>query len=437
MLDLLGGLFSLFFSPTSPQLEPLQLTDWSPWLDPSWVQSITTPSPDPIAQLAVQQHLGALAGLGFPTSGQGVWMQTSNQVLVEHQGTVPLSAASLTKIATTFATLTRLGPNHQFETIFSTTAPIQDGVVAGDLIVQGGGDPLFVWEEGIAVGNALNQAGIRQVKGNLIVTGNFVMNFEEDRQSSANALKQALDANLWSGEIEAQHQKLPPGTARPQVLIQGSVQIGGSSSSANLLPVLRHQSMPLVDLLKAMNVYSNNVMSQMLADAVGGASAVTRQVVELTKISPSEISLINGSGLGMENRLSPRAATTILVATQRYLQARQFTIADVYPILGRDVGTLEGRQTPIGTVVKTGTLNEVSALAGVLPTRDRGLVWFTIINLGGGDIGNFHSQQDLLLQQVQQVWGVASLAAAKPTHPTQNGAAQLGATIRNQPVGSN
>jgi D-alanyl-D-alanine carboxypeptidase/D-alanyl-D-alanine-endopeptidase (penicillin-binding protein 4) len=364
-------------------------------------------------------------------------MQAGNQVLVEHQGTVPLSAASLTKMATTFATLTLLGPNHQFETSFSTTAPIQDGVMAGDLVVQGGGDPLFVWEEGIAVGNALNQAGIRQIKGNLIVTGNFVMNFEEDRQSSAEALKQALDANLWSGEIEAQYQKLSPGTPRPQVEIQGNVQVRGSDSSANLLPVLRHQSMPLVNLLKAMNVYSNNVMSQMLADSVGGAAAVTRQVVELTKIPPSEIHLINGSGLGMENRLSPRAATTILVATQRFLQARQLTVADVYPILGQDVGTLEGRQTPVGTVVKTGTLNEVSALAGVLPTRDRGLVWFTIINLGGGDIGNFHLQQDFLLQQVQQVWGAASLAAAKPTNSTKNGAAQLGAAVRNQLAGSN
>lgn len=433
VLDLLGGLFSLFFSPTS-KIEPLQATDWSPWLDPSWVQSITTPSPDPIAQLAAQQHLGALASLGFASAGQGIWMQTSNQVLVEHQGTVPLPAASLTKIATTFATLTLLGPNHQFETTFSTTAPIQAGVVAGDLIVQGGGDPLFVWEEAIAVGNALNQAGIRQVQGNLIVTGSFVMNFEENPQNSATALKQALNASLWSGEIEAQYQKLPPGTPRPQVVIQGNTQVGHPNSTHSALPVLRHQSMPLVALLKAMNVYSNNVMAQLLADSVGGAAAVTRQVVELTKISPTEISIINGSGLGMENRLSPRAASTILVATQRYLQARQLTIADVYPILGRDVGTLAGRQTPLGTVVKTGTLNEVSALAGVLPTRDRGLVWFTIINLGGGDIGSFHAQQDLLLQRLQQTWGEAALAAARPTSSTQDSLAKLGAAIRNIPV---
>lgn len=429
MLELLGGLFSLFVNP-APKIAPLQATDWSLWLEPGWVQAMVAPSPDPIAQLAVQAHLGGLESLGLSSSRQGVWMQTDYQVLAEHQGTTLLSAASLTKTATTFAALNTWGPQHRFETTFSTTAPIQAGVVVGDLMVQGGGDPLFVWEEAIAVGNALNQAGIRQIQGDLIVTGNFVMNFEETAQTSANALKQALDSSLWSEAIEAQYQKLPPGTARPQVRIEGSVQVGRPMDATAQL-VLRHQSMPLVDLLKAMNVYSNNVMAQMLADSVGGAAAVSRQVVELIKIAPEEIQLVNGSGLGEANRISPRAVTTIMVATQHYLQAHQLTIADVYPILGRDVGTLEGRQTPSGTVVKTGTLNEVSALAGVLPTRDRGLVWFAIVNLGAGDIGDFHAQQDWLLQRVQQAWGEASMTAIQPTQALQNGDSTLGAAERN------
>lgn len=429
MLDLLGGLFSIFISST-PKVEPLQATNWSPWLDPVWVQSLVAPSPDPIAQLAVQQHLGALASLGFSSNSQTVWMQTGNQVLVDHQGSLPLSAASLTKVVTTLAALDFWGPNHQFETLFSTTTPIQAGVVQGDLVVQGGGDPFFVWEEAIAVGNALSQAGIREVKGNLIITGNFAMNFDTDPLASGNALKQALNANLWSGDIANQYQNLPPGTPRPQVAIQGNVQLGGTDQSA--IPVVRHQSMPLIDLLKAMNVYSNNFMAQMLADSLGGASVISAKVSELTKIPPEEIQLSNGSGLGMENRLSGRAVTTTLIATQRYLQARQFTIADVYPVIGRDGGTLKGRQTPPGTIVKTGTLNEVSALAGVLPTRDRGLVWFSIINLGGGDIGNFHQQQDLLLSRVQQSWGEAVPSSVKPTDHARDGINRLGAALRNQ-----
>lgn len=428
MLDLLGGLFSIFVSST--KVEPLQATNWSPWLDAIWIQSLVAPSPDPIAQLAVQQHLQALAALGLSSNGQAIWMQTGNQVLVDHQGATALSAASLTKVVTTLAALDAWGPNHQFETVFSTTAPIQAGIVQGDLIVQGNGDPFFVWEEAIAVGNALNQAGIREVKGNLVIAGNFAMNFDTDPLASGNALKQGLNSGLWSEEVVAQYQNLPPGTQRPQVVIQGTVQLGSVNPSAT--PVLRHQSMPMVDLLKAMNVYSNNFMAQMLADSVGGAAAMSRRVSELTKIPLEEIQLSNGSGLGMENRLSGRAVTTMLIATQRYLQARQFTIADVYPVIGRDGGTLKGRQTPGGTIVKTGTLNEVSALAGVLPTRDRGLVWFSIINLGAGDIGNFHEQQDLLLTRVQQSWGEALPSSIKPTDPSPNRLNQLGAALRNQ-----
>lgn len=429
MLDLLGGIFSVFFS-SAPKVEALQATNWSPWSDVSWVQSLVAPSPDPVAQLAVQQHLSALSSLGLSSTGQGIWMQTGNQVLVEHQGTTPLSAASLTKVVTTLAALTTWGPNHQFETVFSTDAPIEAGVVQGDLFVQGGGDPYFVWEEAIAVGNALNQAGIRQVQGNLVIAGNFAMNFDVDTLTSGNALKQALNASLWSSEIETQYRNLPSGTQRPQVVIQGAVKLAPVSESAK--PVLRHQSMPLVNLLKAMNVYSNNFMAQTFADALGGAETMAQQVAELTKLPPEEIRLINGSGLGIENRLSPRAVATMLIATQRYLQARQLTIADVYPIIGQDGGTLKWREAPSGTVVKTGTLNEVSALAGVLPTRDRGLVWFTIINLGSGDIGNFHRQQDLLLTKVQQGWGNAIPPTVQPTPQTRTDASLLGTASRNQ-----
>jgi serine-type D-Ala-D-Ala carboxypeptidase/endopeptidase (penicillin-binding protein 4) len=65
------------------------------------------------------------------------------------------------------------------------------------------------------------------------------------------------------------------------------------------------------------------------------------------------------------------------------------------------------RKIPLGTTVKTGTLNEVSALTGALPTRDRGLVWFTIIN-HGTQIVQLRQQQDHLLQTLLTNWGQPS-----------------------------
>ena len=79
--------------------------------------------------------------------------------------------------------------------------------------------------------------------------------------------------------------------------------------------------------------------------------------------------------------------------------------------------------------MKTGTLNEVSALAGMLPTRERGLVWFTLINQGQG-IEFFRNEQDRLLQRLAKHWQVV------PTIPLVPNADQvfLGDPRRNVPA---
>ncbi|MBD3883052.1 D-alanyl-D-alanine carboxypeptidase [Phormidium tenue FACHB-886] len=436
MQDIFGGLLSLFLNPT-PQLEALRTANWSTWLDPSIVQVLATPVPDPTAEAVIQQHLAGLQALGTPNSNQAVWIQIGKLTLAEHQGMTPLPAASLTKIATTLAALTTWGPDHQFETLVSTNGTLQNGVLTGDLVVSGEGDPFFVWEEAIALGNALNRAGIREVTGNLVIKGNFTMNYEFDPQTSGNLLKQGLNADTWAGEVEAQFDRLPPGTPRPQVLINGAVQVAAPTGS--LKPVVRHQSMPLATILKSMNIYSNNPMSEMLANSLGGAQAVADKAAIAADVPRDEIQINRGSGLGMDNRISPRAVVAMLMAIQQQLQSHQLTIADLFPIAGKDGGTLAGRRTPDSAVVKTGTLNEVSAFAGVLPTRDRGLVWFAIINLGAGNIGDYHNQQDLLLQNLQTVWGKPTTLplSVKPKDSSRNPINWLGAGERNQIVWPN
>ncbi|MBW4657310.1 MAG: D-alanyl-D-alanine carboxypeptidase [Drouetiella hepatica Uher 2000/2452] len=406
--------------------------NWSGWLDSSLVQTLTTPIPDPAAEAAIQQHLDALKAMGFPPENQAVLIQMGNQTLAEHQSSTPLSAASLTKIATTLAALTTWGPDYQFETLVSTNGTLKNGVLNGDLIVLGTGDPFFVWEEAIALGNALNQAGVRQVTGDLVITGNFSMNFEP-MAASGDLLKQGLDADLWSGEAAAQYEKLPVGTPRPQVKIMGAVRVG-AMPGATSQPLIRHQSMPLATILKSMNIYSNNPMSEMLANSLGGAQVVAQKAAEAANVPIAEIQIARGSGLGVENRISSRAVVAMLISIQDYLQKHQMDVSDLFPIAGRDGGTLEGRLTPESAVVKTGTLNEVSAFAGVLPTRDRGLIWFAIINLGAGDIGDFHDQQDRLLENLQASWGkpVRLPAEVIPGDRSRNPINWLGNASRNQ-----
>ena len=151
---------------------------------------------------------------------------------------------------------------------------------------------------------------------------------------------------------------------------------------------------------------------------------------------PAEIQLINGSGLGVENRVSPRAAVAMLGAIQRSLQSEQLTVADLFPVAGRDrKGTLYARGIPAGSAVKTGTLRDVSALAGVMPTRDRGLVWFAIINRGS-NVPKLRKQQDQLLQNSLQQWGTAiDLPEDITPSPLMNRSEnQIGSPARNEIV---
>src|SRR5690606_11733914 len=58
-------------------------------------------------------------------------------------GEDPLAAASNMKLFTTAAALYYLGPDFRYNTFLMATGPVRDGVLEGDLVVYGTGDPTF------------------------------------------------------------------------------------------------------------------------------------------------------------------------------------------------------------------------------------------------------------------------------------------------------
>lgn len=406
--------------------EPLKIPSPSPQSDatPASVKkedklSIVSPAnPNTAANSIIQQYIKKLAAKGVSKEKQGVWIQSKNTLLANHQGTIPLPAASITKVATTLAALQTFGPDRQFVTVINTTGPIEKGVLKGDLVIQGDEDPLFIWEEAIALGNTLNQKGIKRVTGNLIIIGKFYMNFELDPQKTGTLLKEGLNSQIWSSEAENQYQTLPVGTPKPQIIIDGSVQVLPTTPT-NIQPLVRHYSLPLAELVKKMNQYSNNLMADMLADTVGGAKVVAQKAAEIAGVPPAEIQLVNGSGLSEENRISPRAACAIFLALERYLQPYNMTIADVLTVVGKDPGILNERKIPPLAVVKSGTLDYVSALGGALPTKKQGTVWFVMMN-GGENVDEFRAQQEALLNIFLKEWGSVQVSPPELTpNPTR------------------
>jgi D-alanyl-D-alanine carboxypeptidase/D-alanyl-D-alanine-endopeptidase (penicillin-binding protein 4) len=427
-LSLVGGFISGFLNLVGqPQLltikDPVGISrrisaPWSALIDQR----------DPEAEAIVQRYLKSLQASGVSPQAQGIWLQSGLLRLADNQGQTPLPAASLTKIATSLAALETWGPNHQFATRILTNGPLQNGTLQGDLIVQGDGDPMFVWEEAIAVGNALNRLGIRQVTGDLIVTGNFVMNYQWDPIKSGNLFKQSLNAAAWPEDVQTQYAQMPAGTPKPQITIAGQVRTAAPMSGQLLV---QRQSLPLWNLVKRLNVYSNNFMAEALARLMGGPAVVMQTATAAADIDPAQVRLVNGSGLGEENQISPQAVSAMFTAIQRYANSHQLNIADLFPISGSDGGTVEDREIPRNAVVKTGTLNTVSALAGIVPTQQRGLVTFTIINWGA-DIAGLRASQDVLLRQLQQAWGapVKRPQEISPIAPTQSEAVKLGSMTR-------
>jgi D-alanyl-D-alanine carboxypeptidase/D-alanyl-D-alanine-endopeptidase (penicillin-binding protein 4) len=397
----LGSLLMGFLGQSPAKLETMPLVSWQD----AAIFALPT-QPDPTVEKIVTQYLQNLSAQGLEQKQQGIWIQSEWAELANHRGAVPASAASLTKIATTLAALETWGLDRRFETRIYTTGVLQKGVLYGDLVIVGGNDPLFVWEEAIALGNALNQLGIRQVKGNLLLTGNFTLNFQRKPQVAGALLKVGLDRRLWSSPVKEQYQNLPPGTPQPQVAIAGSVQVSPTLPPQTKL-LLRHQSLTLVELLKQMNIYSNNEMAETLAQSLGGAPVVSQIAAKVAKVPPREIHLINGSGLGVENRISPRAVAEMFIALEEKLANSSVKVPDLFPVAGRDKkGTLKSRHIPVGITIKTGTLSQVSALAGVIPTKERGLVWFTIINYGNLSTEKFRAEQDKVLQSLAQHWKI-------------------------------
>lgn len=86
----------------------------------------------------------------------------------------PLAPASNMKLFTTAAALYYLGPDYRFNTFLMATGPVRDGVLEGDLVVYGTGDPTFSARFGspLAVWNAfadtLQALGVREIRGDLI-----------------------------------------------------------------------------------------------------------------------------------------------------------------------------------------------------------------------------------------------------------------------------
>ena len=110
------------------------------------------------------------AGLGG-TVGYVVADARTGLVLEQGNAAVPHPPASVAKAMTTLYALDALGAGYRFATRLIGTGPVSDGVLNGDLILAGGGDPVLNTDHLAAMAERLKQAGVSSVTGGFKVWG--------------------------------------------------------------------------------------------------------------------------------------------------------------------------------------------------------------------------------------------------------------------------
>jgi D-alanyl-D-alanine carboxypeptidase/D-alanyl-D-alanine-endopeptidase (penicillin-binding protein 4) len=111
------------------------------------------------------------ANVGF------ILMDESGNTISELQSGNSLAPASVMKVITTASALEILGTDFQFETQLAYTGKIENGVLKGNLVIVGGGDPTLGSKNVLALlskwAGIVKQAGINKIEGNIVGDGSI------------------------------------------------------------------------------------------------------------------------------------------------------------------------------------------------------------------------------------------------------------------------
>ena len=110
---------------------------------------------------------GLIEAAGFAADDVGYLVVdlADRRVVAEHNPDRLFLPASVAKIPSVAAGLAILGADHRFVTTLDATGEIRDGVLAGTLVLRGGGDP-FLSSEGLqAMARDLAARGVKRVDG--------------------------------------------------------------------------------------------------------------------------------------------------------------------------------------------------------------------------------------------------------------------------------
>jgi D-alanyl-D-alanine carboxypeptidase/D-alanyl-D-alanine-endopeptidase (penicillin-binding protein 4) len=181
-------------------------------------------------------------------------------------------------------------------------------------------------------------------------------------------------------------------------------------------PSFEQRSPALAEVVRDINKYSNNVMAEQLlltlarqrdpavpASAESARALLHGWLVERVGELPPDTLLDNGSGLSRQTRLS--AALLGRLLQQAWGSAAMPELLSSLPVSGLDGTLRRSRATPGRAHLKTGSLNDVAAVAGYL-LADSGQRYVIVAMINHPNAGAARPALDALVQ-----WGLRDAPA--------------------------
>lgn len=330
-------------------------------------------------------------------SAAGIYIYdlTADSAIYDYGSRQMLRPASVMKTLTATTALSQLGCNYQYKTYLYHTGAVEDSVLQGNLYVKAGFDPCFDASDMAAFVDALQQAGIRSIGGDIVADISFkdtitqgegwIWHWRADEHPVTPLLYQSRDC-FMGRFFQALDEK---GIRHPQSYSIGLLPKEGTT----LLAICRrHIDQVLMRMLKESdNLYAESMFYQLGArdgvpypDFRRSRKYVEQFIRQQLDEDPNRYTIADGSGLSVYDCLSPRLVVKLL----RHVFHNDSLYTHFYPALpvaGED-GTLAERmkQTTAQSNVhaKTGTVARVIALAGYTRTAEGHDIAFAIMHNG-------------------------------------------------------
>ncbi len=124
----------------------------------------------------------ALAKAGIPEAAAALYVHEigADRPLLAASADRAMNPASTIKLLTTYAGLDLLGPAYLWTTEAYAAGPLRDGVLAGDLVIRGRGDPKLTIENFWLLLRSLRGRGLRDIQGDLVLDRGYFTVQEHD-----------------------------------------------------------------------------------------------------------------------------------------------------------------------------------------------------------------------------------------------------------------